>query len=171
MKNIFFCLLLLVMVLSCQNNSIDEVEELRGVANQLKLDTNKVFLSSLQPKEEDLKELFNEGEAADSIIAYSNSRWADISKVPEDSMKPLTDDASLNIISVSKEELEAGKSNGLPEEYIQIAKYLKDEVTLYAIQYLNTDGTEQKMRSAFFKVNDNWMIIPLAYKAFNISKP
>ena len=128
-------------------------------------------MSSLKPKGEDLKELFNKGEAADRIITYSNSRWADISKVPEDSMKPLTDDASLNIVSVTKEELEAGKSNGLPEEYIQIAKHLQDDVTLYAIKYVNPDGTEQKMRSVFFKVNDNWMLIPLAYKAFNISKP
>ena len=34
------------------------------------------------------------------------------------------------------------------------------------MQYLNEDGTEQKMRSVFFKVSKKWMIVPRAYKAF-----
>jgi hypothetical protein len=113
-----------------------------------------------------ISNIFKEGEAVDKAISYSKMKWTDISKIPQNSMKPLTENAKLKILSVSKRELKSGKTNGLPKDYLTIADYLKDGTSLYAMLYLNEDGTEQKMRSAFFKASEKWIIIPLAYKAF-----
>jgi hypothetical protein len=154
------------MLISCNKKETVEKAELVGVVNHLKVDQNNQFLATLKPTEADLQLLFKEGESVNKITAYSNMKWADVSKIPQNSMKPITDDAELNILSVSQKELEVGITNGFPEEYTTIVHHLKDGVTLYAMQYLNSDGTEQKMRSAFFKVNDKWIIVPLPFRAF-----
>ena len=142
------------------------MRELTGIVNQLKTDENHKLLSTFKPSEKELRLIFEDGESVDKAIAYSQRRWSDMSKVSKNSMKPLTEDAELTILSVSKTELLLGKTNGLPEAYLNIPDHLIDGTTLYAMQYLNEDGSEQKMRSAFFKAADRWVIVPLAYEAF-----
>ena len=153
--------------ISCKENEHAELTELINVVNQLKTDKNNEFLSTLKPSEKDLRLIFKDGESVDKVIAYSKMKWADISKIPQNSMKPLTENAELKILAVSKSELETGITNGLPKAYLNISDHLQDGTKLYAMQYLNEDGTEQKMRSVFFKASNNWMIVPLAYKAFD----
>lgn len=155
----------LILFISCKESNT-ELTEFTTLVNKLKTDKNKEFLSTLKPSEKDLRLIFKDGESAEKVIAYSNIRWADISKISQNSMKPLTENAELKILAVSKRELETGITNGLPKEYLNIVDHLQDGTVLYAMQYLNEDGTEQKMRSVFFKVSNNWMIVPLAYKAF-----
>ncbi len=158
--------LIIISFISCKENENTELTELITLVNQLKTDKNNEFLSTLKPSEKDLRLIFKDGESADKVVYYSKMKWSDISKISQNSMKPLTDNAELKILSVSKSELKTGITNGLPKEYLNITDHLQDGIKLYAMQYLNEDGTEQKMRSVFFKVSDNWMIIPLAYKAF-----
>ena len=158
--------LILISFVSCKENKNAELTELTTVINQLKADKNNEFLSTLKPTEKSLRLIFKGGESVDKVIAYSRMKWADISKIPQNSMKPLTENAELKILTVSKSELKSGITNGLPHEYLNITDHLQDGTKLYAMQYLNEDGSEQKMRSVFFKVSENWMIIPLAYKAF-----
>lgn len=158
--------LILISFISCKENENIELKELIAVVNQLKDDKNNEFLSTLKPAEINLRLIFKDGESVDKVIAYSKMRWSDISKIPQNSMKPLTENAELKILTVSKSELETGITNGLPKEYLNITDHLKDGTKLYAMQYLNEDGSEQKMRSVFFKASDSWMIVPLADKAF-----
>jgi len=165
-SKIFFLGLILISSISCNENKNVELTEMATLVNQLKTDKNNELLSTLEPTDKDLRLIFNEGESADKVITYSKIKWADISKIPENSMKPLTENAELKILTVSKTELKSGITNGFPKEYLNITDHLQDGINLYAMQYLNEDGSEQKMRSVFFKVSNNWMIVPLVYKAF-----
>ena len=165
-RKIILFVLILISFISCKENGNVELTELIAVVNQLKTDKHNEFLSTLKPSERDLRLIFKGGESVDKVIAYSKMKWADISKIPQNSMKPKTENAELKILIVSKSELKTGITNGLPKEYLNISDHLQDGTKLYAMQYLNEDGTEQKMRSVFFKVSNNWMIVPLAYKAF-----
>lgn len=165
-RKIIMLAFILISFISCKENKNVEITELITLVNQLKTDKNNEFLSTLKPSEKDLRLIFKDGESVNTVIAYSNMKWADISKIPQNSMKPLTENAELKILTVSKSELKTGITNGLPKEYLNITDHLQDGTKLYAMQYLNEDGTEQKMRSVFFKVSNNWMIVPLAYKAF-----
>ena len=157
--------LLGIISIACQPNQT-EIAELKDIIQQLKTDRNNEFLATLKPTHEDLRLLFRKGASVNMVIAYADQRWADVSKIPKNSMKPLTENATLQILTVSKTELENGITNGLPTEYLLLVDHLQDDVILFAMQYLNEDGSEQKMRSAFFKASGNWLIIPLAYKAF-----
>lgn len=165
-RKIILFTFIFISFLSCKEHENTHVAELIAGVNQLKMDKNNEFLSTLKPSGKELRLIFKAGESVDQVIAYSNMKWADTSNIPPNSMKPLTEDADLNILSVSTSELNAGVTNGLPEEYLTLSGHLKDGVTLYAMQYVNEDGTEQKMRSAFIKVSGKWVIIPRAYKAF-----
>jgi hypothetical protein len=166
-SKIYLFVLILISFISCKENEKVEFTELTSVINQLKIDKNHEFLSTLKPSEKELRLIFKDGESVNKAINYSKMRWNDVSKVSPNSMKPLTENAKLKILSVSKSELNAGKTNGFPKEYLNLSGHLKDGTTLYAMQYLNEDGTEQKLRAAFFKVSNNWIIVPLAYQAFD----
>lgn len=164
-RKIFLFGLILISFISCKEGNT-EISELTNLVNKLKTDKNNEILSTLKPSEKDLRLIFKDGESVDKVIAYSNIRWADISKISPDSMKPITENAELKILTVSKSELQSGIVNGLPKEYLNLVTHLQDGIVLYAMQYLNEDGTEHKMRSVFFKVSNNWIIVPLAYKSF-----
>lgn len=158
--------LILISIVSCKAHKNVELTELITLVNQLKTDKNNELLSTLKPSEKDLRLIFKHGESVDKAIAYSKMKWADLSKIPQNSMKPLTENAELKILTVSKSELKTGITNQFPKEYLNITEHILDGIKLYAMQYLNEDGTEQKMRSVFFKVSNHWIIVPLAYKAF-----
>ena len=158
--------LILISFISCKEDKNVEITELTTLVNQLKVDKNNEVLTTLKPSEKDLKLIFKDGESVDKVITYSKLKWADISKISPNSMKPLTENAELKILTVSKSELKTGITNGLPKEYLNISDHFQDGIMLYAMQYLNEDGTEQKMRSVFFKVSNHWVIVPRAYMAF-----
>ena len=159
-------LLILIALFSCKAHEENAITELTAIAVELMDDTAHKYLKTLKPTEEDYALIFNEGESTNIITKYSENKWSGIDNVPDDGMKPLTDDAELKILSATKAELLSGNTNGLPTGYTKLATHLKEGSTIYGIQYLNTDGTEQKLRTAFFKVNDRWIIIPQAFKAF-----
>ncbi len=165
-RSIISLIVLCCVLFSCNASNDNEIKELIDIVNQLKTDQKNQFLSTLKPSEEDLGQVFQEGEAAEKVISFSNFKWADISLIPEDGMKPITDDAELKIMSATKSELKEGITNGIPREYMDIADRLKDGTKVYVMAYLNEDGSEQKMRSAFFKVSGRWILIPRVYKAF-----
>lgn len=166
-RKLYIFVLILIFFISCKENKKVELTELTTVINQLKIDKNHEFLSTLKPTEKDLRLIFKDGESVNKAIAYSKTRWNDLSKISQNSMKPLTENAKLKILAVSESELNAGMTNGFPKEYLNISAHLKEGTKLYAMQYLNEDGTEQKLRAAFFKGSDNWIIVPLAFKAFD----
>ena len=145
-------------------NSADE-KDMGLVAEQLRLDTNHTFLKTLQPTYEDCKAIFKTEDAAKKAFEYSQSKWNSIDKVSDDSMKPLTENATLKIIKVRAVYLQYNMTMDLPEEYAVLGQHLNDHLVVYGLQYLN-DGTIQKTRTAFFKLPDKWVLIPLAYKAF-----
>ncbi len=161
---LFSCIL--ALFISCNKKTNIEKAELTSIILQLKNDKNNTFLKTLKPSENDCKLIFQDGESVNKAILYSEMKWIDADKIPENSMKPVTEDAKLKVLSVTKNELKAGKTNGFPIEYLNLADHLKDGITIYAMQYLNEDGTEQKHRAAFFKLSEKWIIIPRTFKAF-----
>ena len=155
-----------LIVMTCLGQQNNDFTEFETIVNQLKQDENHVFLRTLKPSMEDCKLIFLEGESVEKAIIFSDSKWVNIDKVSSNSMKPLTDDAKINILSVTKNELQSAENKGFPEEYTILKDHIKDGIMMYALQYLNPDGTEQKHRAAFFKVLDHWIIIPQTFKAF-----
>ena len=81
-------------------------------------------------------------------------------------MKPVSEDATAQMLSCSKADLLNGISNGLPEEYFAMAPLLNDDVSVYGLRYLNATGEEEKLRTAFFRVGEKWVFIPRPFKAF-----
>ena len=165
-KIIILFTLPLILFISCNETKNTEIAELTLVVEQLKSDKNNEFLMTLKPSEKDCRLIFQKGQSANKVVLYSEMEWVDAENIPENSMKPITTDAEFKILSATKKELIAGISNGLPVEYVHLGNHLKDGITIYAMKYLNEDGTEQKLRAAFFKVSEKWIIIPRTFKAF-----
>ena len=159
--------LITCLFISCQENKQDEIAELVSLVDQLKADQNHEILLTLKPFANDIRQIFEGEIAVARVTAYCNLKWGEPDKIPRNTLKPLTEDAELKILVVSKSELQQGTTNGFPREYMVLANHLQEETKLYAIQYLNQDGTEQKMRSALFKPADKWVMIPLTYMAFD----
>ena len=155
----------LLILISCSETT-NSSEELKTIVEQLKQDSDHQFLKTLRPSESDIKSIFATEEAQELVLAFSNSRWDIIDQVDQNSMKPTSDDATLVILYATKDELINATTNNISEDYMKLAAHLNDAVTLYGIQYLNADGTEQKKREAFFKVNEKWVLIPRAFAAF-----
>ena len=168
MNRLTFALgLIICLFISCQENKQDEITELVMMVDQFKADQNHEFLFTLKPSANDIRQIFKGEVPIARVIAYCNLKWDDPSKIPANTLKPLSEDAELKILVVSKNELQQGVTYGFPREYLILANHLQEGTKLYAIQYLNADGTEQKMRSALFKPSDKWVMIPLTYKAFD----
>lgn len=161
----FLFLFSLCVVVSC-TTAPDLKEELRALALQLQDDADHTLLSTLHPIESDYEVIFRQGLSREQGQAYSEEQWAEIYTLPANIMTPLTEDATLQILAVFSTALRTGRSNEFPEEYYRVAIHLKDEITLYAIQYLNPDGTEQLFRGAFFHIDDRWIYIPQPYMAY-----
>ncbi|PQB03689.1 hypothetical protein [Aureitalea marina] len=158
--------LITCLFISCQEDKQDEMAELVGLVDQLKADQNHEILLTLKPSANDIRQIFEGEIAVARVMAYCNLKWGEPDKIPPNIVKPVTEDAELKILVVSKNDLQQGVTNGFPREYLVLANQLKKDIKLYAIQYLNEDGTEQKMRSALFKPSDKWVMIPLTYMAF-----
>ncbi len=129
MPAIALSVLILIAFISCNKHHNAELQELASLVHQLKTDENHRLFDELMPLEEDLKQIFTNGESISKAISYSNMRWADMSKISINSIKPLMENAELNILSLTKNELRKGETNGLPEEYILIPDHLKDGTT------------------------------------------
>jgi len=119
--------LILTLFASCSEKTNNEKTELTSIVNQLKIDKNNEFLKTLKPSEVDFKLIFQDGKSVNKAISYSEMKWSDISKIPENSMKPLTEDAKLKILSVTKNDLLSGKTNGFPKEYLTLTDHIKNK--------------------------------------------
>lgn len=137
--------------------------EMAAIADQLKSDENNSYLKTLKPTAEDLKAIFKENGTYKQMLDYSNSNWKKVDNIPPNAMKPSEEGAKLIIHTLSDEDLKAAKNGGFPIEYLGFAKNVNDGIVFYGMQYLKSDGSEDIFRSAFFKVNDRWVFIPLPY--------
>ena len=142
------------------------VEQWYQVISKLRNDVNHNFLKTLRPVTADFELLFLNKDYADKAMTYANTKWDGIDKVPDHSMKPPHDTDKVRLLKATKQDLLASITHGLPEDYSTLGKYLKDDVVVYGLQYVDDNGEEQKTRAAFFYVNDRWIIIPQTFKAF-----
>ena len=165
MRLFLFLLLFNPFIVSAQDIQYN-TEGLSLVVEKLKIDSNHEFLTTLRPTKSDLQALFITNESVEIALKYSDSKWESIHNIPANSMKPINKGDNHAIIRASKKELSNGVSNGLEAGYSILSKYLKDDITVYGLQYLNNDGTPNKSRAAFFYVNNKWIIIPRLFKAF-----
>ena len=161
-----FLLSFILLFMSCDGQKNNDISEFEVIVNKLRQDENHIFLKTLKPSPDDCKLIFLEGKSVAKAIVFSESKWVNIDNVSSKSMKPLTEDADLKILSVTKHDLENGATKGFPKDYLILKDHLKDGITMYALQYLNPDDSEQKHRAAFFKVQDHWIIIPQTFQAF-----
>lgn len=165
-RNIPIAVLLGVLLLchSCSEADQSDVAELTKIIDQLKSDQNHTYLRTFIPTFEDLKVVFEE-EAAQQIFEFSEGRFADLDQLPDDAMKPVSEEVTLEIQSATKEDLLGGIANDLEEGYLGMAKYLKDGERVYGFHYLNTAGEVEKSRAAFFKAGEKWVFIPRPFMA------
>jgi hypothetical protein len=143
--------------------SVSELEEI--IAN-LRDDENHKVLKSLWPKREECRELLTSDEATELLYNYVQEKFKEIETLPEKTMKPVSENAGVNIISATKQELRKGKTNGLPAPYKRMAMFMKNDASLYGLQYINEQGEVEKARSAFFWVSNRWVFIPMPFQAF-----
>jgi hypothetical protein len=160
---------MLILSNACNNPIANHELELKNIIGQLEADKGHVFLRTLIPTFEDCLKVFASEEPAKKAFNYSEQRFADLDQLPVDAMKPVSENAKLEIQSATKEDLLAGIANKLEEGYLEMAKYLKDGEQVYGFHYLNTDGEVEKSRAAFFKAGKKWVFIPRTFMAF-ISK-
>ncbi len=162
---IIACCLIFIGVGACSQQPQSVEDQLLSVFKKIKKDRNHDFFKTLEPDEADCQFIFKE-EYVQGALNHSRAAWAQLEQLPEDGMKPETDNAKAKVIAVSKRELQSGVTKGLPKGYTKLSDFINDGVSVYGMQYLNEDGSIQKTRSAFFKAGEKWVFIPFAYQAF-----
>lgn len=158
MAGIAFC------AFSCNRTAPNDDTALKGIIEQLKSDSNHTYMRSLIPTLEDCEMVFI-AESAEKVFNYSESRFSELDKLPDNAMKPVTEGATVETQMATKKELEAGTTNDLEEAYSSMAKYLKEGQKVFGFHYLNTEGEVEKSRAAFFKAGDKWIFIPRPFMA------
>jgi hypothetical protein len=143
-----------------------ELPELTEVVQQLRDDKNHVFLRTLWPDRKECSEFLNSEAAVEMLDFYARDKFKDIDRISENALKPLSLEATVNLLSATKEELLEGKTNGLPEEYILMARHLKDGTTVYGFEYISAEGKLEKTYTAFFQASGRWVFLPRPFLAF-----
>ena len=118
------------------------------------------------PSREECVEIFKGEESARKAFEYVQEKLKGIDEVPEDSMKPLSENGSHLMLAATKQELLNGIPNGLPKEYRTIARFLNDKVVVYGLNYYDERGGLEKNRAAFFRLSKRWVFIPRPFMAF-----
>ena len=136
------------------------------VEERLIPDSNHTFLKTLRPTLEECKVIFKTDEIAAKAFKYSEMKWNTLENVPEDTMKPTSQDSEIKINRASGAQLEYGLTYGLPDEYLNLGSYLKGDILVFGLEYLNPDDSSQKSRAAFFRSPERWVFIPQTFKAF-----
>ena len=165
MKHILFLLFTIFVVSGCSQDA-KRFSELTEITEKLKLDENHTFLQTLQPDSMDLANIFKPGESLQRALNFSNSNWENVDKIPENTMKPNTEAATIQIDYATKSAIQNGNLNGLPADYRNLVPHLKENITIYGIRYVNADGKTEKIRAAFFYTNGKWIFVPKVFRAF-----
>lgn len=142
------------------------VSDLEKIIENLRKDKNHEVLKSLWPNREECRELLTSDEATELLYNYAQEKFREIETLPEKTMKPVSENAGVKIVSATKQELRKGKTNGLPAPYKRMAMFMKNDASLYGLQYINEQGEVEKKRSAFFWVSNRWVFIPMPFQAF-----
>jgi hypothetical protein len=148
-------------------DTIDQSDEaaLIEIVEQFQSDQNHAYMRNFIPTLEDCQVIFKKG-AAQKVFEFSEMRFAGLDQLPDDAMKPVSENPSLEIQSATKQELLAGQTNDLEEGYLKMAEHLKDGMSIYGFHYLNVEGEVEKSRAAFFKAGEKWIFIPRPFMAF-----
>ncbi len=100
------------------------------MVEQIKADSNKVLLNTLMPTDEEVRLVFLDS-VADKAVAYNTKMWSNFAKISDDSMKPLSQEAGVRILSTNMEMLGKGELGGMPEEYGTFDSKLRPGVSMF----------------------------------------
>lgn len=168
-RSTLFAIALILSIGACQSEADQTAvnqAEVKSIAESLLEDQGNTNLKKLQPGEAEIKSVFNDA-SVEAMVKYSRRNWKMVDRsMPPNAMKPSSEDGSIVVHSISKSDLSAGDWGNFPVEYSSLGEHLREGSALYAIEYLNADGSSDKFRSAFFKAEDQWYFIPLPYLAF-----
>ncbi len=164
-SNLLIIICLFLCFTSCSKSGTPE-GELRYIVKNLQNDEGFKNLKKLRPSEEDFKKIFVNDEVAKLVSEYSKRRWAVVDDLPVDMMNPNNETDKIAIVSSNKEQLVQWRHKGLPENYTALAEFIKDDVVIYGMKYVNQEGRVIKQRAGFFNVDDKWILIPETFKAF-----
>ena len=144
-----------------QNSRIDD---LAALALKIQNDpTGKDVLYALKPTMEDYQGLFQTVQDVGDAWMYTEDAYLDLDD------KPIVIGAEyseIKVYGVLAGELKRGVDSGLPEGYTDISNRMKPNAKIYAIEYLIPKEEETIQLHLFFHVNNRWVFIPMAYKAF-----
>lgn len=167
MKNLKFLILPLILITgACADVNQQEPIPFEKVVENLQKDQDHAYLKTLRPNLEEVKQIFKEDGSAQHAFEFSERKWNGINVFPHDGMKPNQPNSKFEYISLTKEELSRGETNGLPDIYTLLADHLKDGTKVYIFQIINEDGSLYLTRDAFFKLSDKWIFLPNTYQYF-----
>jgi hypothetical protein len=161
MKRTLLFFLLIPFLPFAQNQ---RVTELTALAQKIQNDpSGKDVLNSLKPTMEDYQGLYQTVNDVGDTWMYTEDAYLDID------MKPIQIPAEyteIQVITMLVAELKPGVDNGFPEEYAQIANRMKPTAKIYLVEYRKPGTTDKISLHIFFHVNNRWVYIPTAFKAF-----
>jgi len=156
MKTIIIAFILGVGLLSFGQ----EVEnELSNLANKLIEVNGSSLLDDMSPSMDDLQRIFVSSQ--DVSNAYIHIQYLDPIEV-----SPSANQTVVAIYKLNGSELNTNVESPLPEQYYAIADHIKDNISVYIIEYHEPEVNEGYQVHAFFYVKEHWVFIPNAYEIF-----
>lgn len=144
-----------------QNNRVSELTEL---AKKIQQDpTGKDVLYTLKPTMDDYQGLYQTVNDVGDTWMYTEDAYLDIDATPVHIPAEYSD---IQIKTTLVAELKPGADNGFPEEYAPIANRMKTTAKIYLVEFHKPGDRDTISLHLFFHVNNRWVYIPNAYKAF-----
>lgn len=158
-------ILITFILLSFYNNAQGSREkDLAQVAEKIRIDpTGNEYLKTLKPSMDDFQKIFVSAGAVGDVWMYTEEMYAGMG---EGAVNPGSHRTETIIINVSGANLRAGAEHGLPGGYNSIKDHFKPGVMIYGIKFLEPGKEAGYSLNAFFYVNNHWVCIPKAWRAF-----
>ncbi len=155
-----------VFLFSCQEKASSPKSELLEIIKKLRTDEDHEFLMTLRPTDSDLYEIFRDSMYTERAIEYSNKVWNGIDKIPANALGPVNEDDIPVAVSATQDQLLEWSQTDLSMDYIMLCEFLKADVVIYGMQYVDKKGMGTKSRGAFFRVDEKWIFVPQLFRAF-----
>lgn len=140
--------------------------EIEALLARLAEDEDHAYLATLAPTAADCAVLFKRPADAERACAFADAMYARLDVLSDDVMKPATEDGAARVVFASPALIEAGTAHPVFAPYGSVTTLLRPEVTLYAIVFVDADGTPRKARSVLVEGDDRWVFVPQLQRAF-----
>ncbi|TXE15108.1 hypothetical protein FUA26_00965 [Seonamhaeicola algicola] len=155
-----------ILLSSCKKPQTSN-QELLSIVTKLQTDNDFYYLKTLEPNKEDIKKIVRDSFFIELLNDYSKKIWQNVDLFSKKLMMLENKSDKVAIVASNKMQLVDWRHmTGVPIKYNVLSEFIYDDITVYGLQFIDSEGNLIKERDAFFKVDDKWIFIPEAYKAF-----